>query len=293
MPAAYARATLRGNPLVRCLWYDPGVFVGVAETRHVFCAPRSMLADIIGYIHVLIRIFLIATPFVGNEYLLSLHLILVPFIMLHWLTNQTVCALTELEKIVGEGALRDDTIFGQLLEPIYRNKSWVGQAISPFYEIQDDETEKRAVWLALTGLWFITLMRLAPTRFRQLAETLFKPLLFFEPLFHNLRLGVALAVAGVRFRSRPESLRGAQPLSWSLRRRAPPQSPPRVREGCRRDSRSSHGSVGCCVSSCVCTGWASFSRRLLGRLGLGLPPSRSPPVRRAGGACRTPRPSAH
>ena len=127
-----------------------------------------MLADIIGYIHVLIRIFLIATPFIGNEYFLSLHLIIVPFIMLHWLANQTVCALTELEKIVRGGRSSDETVFGQLFEPIYRNESWVGQAISPFYEIQDKETEKRAVWLALTGLWFITLVRLWSLGFQQL-----------------------------------------------------------------------------------------------------------------------------
>jgi hypothetical protein len=127
-----------------------------------------MLADIIGYIHVLIRFFIIATPFIGNEYLLTLHFLIIPFIMLHWLTNQTVCALTELEKIVRGGCSSDETVFGRLFEPIYRNESWVGQAISPFYEIQDKETEKRAVWLALTGLWFITLARLAPTGFRQL-----------------------------------------------------------------------------------------------------------------------------
>ena len=127
-----------------------------------------MLADIIGYIHVLIRIFLIATPFVGGEYLLSLHLIIVPFIMLHWITNQTVCALTELEKIVRGGCSSKETVFGQLFEPIYLNESWVGQAISPFYKIEDKETEKWAVWLALTGLWFITLARLAPTGFRHL-----------------------------------------------------------------------------------------------------------------------------
>ena len=57
-----------------------------------------MLKLVVQIIHILVRIFIVATPFLGDEYLLSLHAITIPFVMLHWITNQTVCALTELEK---------------------------------------------------------------------------------------------------------------------------------------------------------------------------------------------------
>ena len=127
-----------------------------------------MLADIINYIHVLIRIFIVATPFIGNEYFLTLHLMIIPFIMIHWLTNQTVCALTELERLARGGCMEHETIFGQIFSPIYKNESFVGKIIEPFYEIKDKETEKKAVWIGLTLLWLITLIRLWPTRFRQL-----------------------------------------------------------------------------------------------------------------------------
>lgn len=144
-----------------------------------------MLADLIGYIHVLIRGFIILVPFFGDEYFLTLHLVIIPFIMLHWITNQTVCALTEIEKLL-RGCVSEEAFFGQLFEPIYRNESWVGQAIKPFYEIQDKDEEKTVVWIALTCLWFITLMRLIPTGFGQLRADL----LIIKRLLSQARGGV-------------------------------------------------------------------------------------------------------
>ena len=128
-----------------------------------------MLADVIGYIHFLVMVFILMVPFFGNEYLLTLHLLIIPFIMLHWLTNQTVCALTELEKLVRGGG---DTIFGQIFEPIYKDETFVGRFLRPVYEFKDEDEEMRVVWCALTGLWVITLFRLLPTGFQQLRADL-------------------------------------------------------------------------------------------------------------------------
>lgn len=139
-------------------------------TRHEFYKSLVivMIADLINIIHVIIRIFIVATPFLGSEYYLTLHLIIIPFIMLHWLTNQTVCALTELEKLARGTRDDADTFFGQMMVPIYKNESFVGRIISPFYTIQDKDTEKCAVWIGLALLWIITLIRLVPTGFSQL-----------------------------------------------------------------------------------------------------------------------------
>jgi len=126
-----------------------------------------MLKLFIQIVHVLVRIFLIATPFFGNEYWLSLHAVSIPFVMLHWATNQTVCALTELEKAVS-GKKEDDTFFGQIFVPIYKNESFVGVVLKPFYEVKDKDEEKRLVWVGLTLLWFITLYRLSQTDFSYL-----------------------------------------------------------------------------------------------------------------------------
>jgi hypothetical protein len=92
--------------------------------------------------------------------------------MLHWITNQTVCALTELERLARGGCESKDTFFGQVMEPIYKNESFVGTVISPFYTIEDRETETLAVWVGLTGLWLITLFKLWPTDFGYLQREL-------------------------------------------------------------------------------------------------------------------------
>ena len=129
---------------------------------------REFIAYLIQIIHILIRIFIVAVPFIGNEYFLTLHFLIIPFIMVHWATNQTVSALTEIERAVRGGCADTETFFGQIFVPIYKNESFVGTIISPFYEIEDKETEKKAVWIGLTCLWLITCMRLKASGFKQL-----------------------------------------------------------------------------------------------------------------------------
>jgi hypothetical protein len=133
---------------------------------------REIGALIIQLIHWLVLLFIFLTPFFGDEYLMTLHMILVPFIMLHWLTNQTVCALTELEKIVRGGCNDDETFFGRVMTPIYKGESFVGKIAAPFYKFKDEDEEKRTVWVGLILLWVITLSRLAPTGFARLRRDL-------------------------------------------------------------------------------------------------------------------------
>ena len=131
-----------------------------------------MLAGTIRIIHILVRIFILATPFFGGDYLLSLHFLIIPFIMLHWITNQSVCALTEMEKLIRGGCESKDTFFGQVMDPIYKSESFIGRLAAPFYTFKDEETETLAVWVVLTGLWLITLYKLWPTGFAYLQREL-------------------------------------------------------------------------------------------------------------------------
>jgi hypothetical protein len=123
---------------------------------------------VIQFIHFLVILFIIGSPFFGSEYLLSLHFLIVPFIMLHWAMNQSVCALTEIEKLIRGGCESKDTFFGQVMDPIYKSESFIGRLAAPFYTFEDEETETLAVWIGLTGLWLITLYKLWPTGFSYL-----------------------------------------------------------------------------------------------------------------------------
>ena len=112
------------------------------------------VALIIKALHFLLVVFIIGTPFFGDAYLQSMHLLVVPFIMIHWATNQSVCALTEMEKLVTGKTCDDDTFFGQVVGPVYK-----------FNTRQD---ENYFLWALLIVLWSITLLRLQDTGFAYL-----------------------------------------------------------------------------------------------------------------------------
>ena len=82
-----------------------------------------MLANFIKVVHFLLVVFIIVTPFCGTPYMLSMHFLIVPFIMGHWLTNQSVCALTEMEKLLSGKDCDEDTFFGKIVGPVYKFKT--------------------------------------------------------------------------------------------------------------------------------------------------------------------------
>lgn len=88
----------------------------------------------------------------------SMHFLVVPFIMLHWLTNQSVCALTEMEKLVTGKDCDDDTFFGKVVGPVYK-----------FNTRQD---ENFFLWAVLIALWLVTVYKLNDTGFAYLKHEL-------------------------------------------------------------------------------------------------------------------------
>lgn len=84
---------------------------------------HKILADIIMVCHILFILFVIFTPFWGNNYMLLMHAIIVPFIMLHWVMNDNTCILTVVEKALrakaGQGVDPNDCFTCRLIEPIY------------------------------------------------------------------------------------------------------------------------------------------------------------------------------
>lgn len=89
---------------------------------------------------------------------MTLHLVIIPFIMLHWITNQTVCALTEIEKVVTGKSKDEDTFFGKVVGPVYRFKT--------------RREENLFVWTLLVTLWLVTLFQLHNNGFAYLKAEL-------------------------------------------------------------------------------------------------------------------------
>lgn len=74
--------------------------------------------------HYIFVLFVILTPFIGNNYFLLLYVIMIPFMMAHWIANDNNCALTLMEKklrehLYGEEPDPDDCFMYNLIAPIY------------------------------------------------------------------------------------------------------------------------------------------------------------------------------
>ena len=82
---------------------------------------------IISIIHLAFIFFVIGTPFLTDiNALLLLHIVLVPFMLAHWITDNNMCTLTMIEKYIrvqvyGPSALDklDNCFTCRIIEPVY------------------------------------------------------------------------------------------------------------------------------------------------------------------------------
>jgi len=82
------------------------------------------LLILINIIHLIVIIFVLAAPFSNSNYLIMIHIIVVPFIILHWLLNNNTCCLTVFERYIRkkttcENVKDEDCFTYQLIAPIY------------------------------------------------------------------------------------------------------------------------------------------------------------------------------
>ena len=112
----------------------------------------NILFKLISGAHIIFVCFVILVPFMNSNYLLMMHSILVPFVMLHWVANNNMCALTLMEqalreKITGEKFDRKKCISARIIEPIYDFKN-------------NHESRARLIYGLTTLLWFISIGKL-------------------------------------------------------------------------------------------------------------------------------------
>ena len=111
---------------------------------------------IIQIIHWALVLFVLLVPFFGSEYYLTIHLIIVPFIVLHWITNQSVCALTEIEKYMTGKETDGETFFGKIMEPVYK-----------FHKQENEDLFLYGLMAVLFTMTFIKLQRLGFTQLKR------------------------------------------------------------------------------------------------------------------------------
>ena len=103
----------------------------------------NVFANFIRFLHILLMVFLLLTPFSNNIYLLKISLLLIPFLMLHWITNNDTCALTEIEKYLRGTSYSYDTFIGSLVGPVFMLDNI-------------DQISRYIIYLVSTILWLIS-----------------------------------------------------------------------------------------------------------------------------------------
>lgn len=103
-------------------------------------------------LHFLLVLFVTLTPFVGNNYFLMMHAIVVPFIILHWILNDNNCSLTLMEKQLRK------SLYGTEPDP---NDCFTFNLIAPVYDFKKNNEDFQVIIYGVTvTLWFITIYRL-------------------------------------------------------------------------------------------------------------------------------------
>ena len=86
---------------------------------------NQVLLYLIIAVHIMLILFVVIVPFFGSNYLLLVHSIIVPFIILHWVANDNTCVLSIMEmkireKLGGGDVNRSECFTCNLIDPIYK-----------------------------------------------------------------------------------------------------------------------------------------------------------------------------
>lgn len=112
---------------------------------------NRLFLNFITIVHVFIIFFIIITPFTNINYLLTLHVLIVPFIMFHWILNNNTCCLTLAEKQIRK----------KLKLSTNKEECFTCQLIEPIYDFNNDKGEFSIFIYTITIiLWFISVSKL-------------------------------------------------------------------------------------------------------------------------------------
>ena len=107
---------------------------------------------LINILHIIYIIFVLAVPFTNSNYLLLLHSMIVPFMLLHWYLNNNVCALTILEKYIRE------CITGI---PVPDAESWFSNLVNPVFDLTlTNKDLEIPLYIISIGVWSISVYKL-------------------------------------------------------------------------------------------------------------------------------------
>ena len=106
-------------------------------------------ASVVRVIHIAIVLAIIICPFIVTGVNLTLYVVIIPFIVLHWYTNNNTCALTTLERAIRRRSNPDS----ENVEPEEKEECFTCDLIEPVYDVH-----KNMPSFSSNGIYIITLM---------------------------------------------------------------------------------------------------------------------------------------
>lgn len=106
---------------------------------------------IIQLLHLIFILFILVTPFTNIYPLLLLHIVVIPFMLLHWMTNNNICAFTILEHYIRKEIYSEE---------IAENETFIGRLVMPVYDFNSNHKELETIlYIVCIVLWLVSVVK--------------------------------------------------------------------------------------------------------------------------------------
>ena len=107
---------------------------------------------LISVLHLMVILFVVCAPFSNSNYLILMHIIIIPFILLHWYLNNNSCSLTVMEKYVKDKTAGQET---------NKEDCFTYKFIAPIYDFNKNTKDfSNFTYIITIGLWLISVYSL-------------------------------------------------------------------------------------------------------------------------------------
>jgi len=112
----------------------------------------KILLNLIILLHALLVLFLVVAPFSNIPTVLLLHVIFIPVILIHWVLNNNICALT-----LAEFKIREYLNGG----PVDRSQCFMARLMDPIYDFKKNNNNRRHfLYTSMILLWALSVYKL-------------------------------------------------------------------------------------------------------------------------------------
>lgn len=112
---------------------------------------NEIIIKTIQLVHICIILFVLIIPFTNSPYLLLLHGVFIPFMILHWVTNNNTCVLTTAEKYVRRTKTKQD-----------ENDCFTCRLINPIFDFRKKHVQfSEFIYIITISMWLVSILKLS------------------------------------------------------------------------------------------------------------------------------------